>query len=214
MTKHLFYLHGFASSPLSNKAQQLKRRLAEGYQLDLHIPDLNVPEFTHLTMTAILETMAAAIRALPTGEIYLIGSSMGGQAAINFYERYPTEAQTIRKMILLAPAFEFSAEHFFPNLTEWQAKGFIPFFHYNYNQEMPLHYGFVEDMQRYNAAQANVDIPIVIVHGLNDVVVDHQQSVRFAATHPNVELRLVASDHQLNDQVEYIWETITRFFEL
>ncbi|MEM1426436.1 MAG: YqiA/YcfP family alpha/beta fold hydrolase, partial [Cyanobacteria bacterium P01_H01_bin.130] len=51
-----FYLHGFASSPKSRKAQHLSDRLTE-HGLTLEIPDFNQPDFSTLTLTRQLDQM-------------------------------------------------------------------------------------------------------------------------------------------------------------
>jgi hypothetical protein len=217
--KHLFYLHGFASSPLSDKAQYLKKQLAER-GLHLLIPDLNVPDFGHLTMTAILDTLAQAIQALPEGDIYLIGSSMGGRAALHFYDLHKeTFAQRVKKIMLLAPATAPFREEHFALLSasvykNWKVQGNLLFYHYQNQEPVPLHYGFVEDMLKYDTPNVQVDIPMMIIQGSRDEVIPVTESESFAATRPNVELRVVDSDHRLNDQSETIFRTVVEFFEL
>ena len=54
------YLHGFASSSHSGKATYLGSRLrARG--VDFQAPDLNLPDFTTLTVTRMLEQTRALI---------------------------------------------------------------------------------------------------------------------------------------------------------
>ena len=56
---HVFYLHGFASSPASTKAARFAERLrARG--LTVHCPDLNEPDFSTLTVTRMLEQVDRA----------------------------------------------------------------------------------------------------------------------------------------------------------
>lgn len=218
MTKSVFYLHGFCSSPGSNKATFLRRRLAER-GIDLRVPDLNAPDFSHLTLTAQLERVADEVRACPPGDVYLIGSSMGGAVAVHFMDRYrEAEGQRVAKLLLLAPAFDFW-ENRLGDLGEeqmerWQREGFLPFFHYAYNEARPVHYGLMEDLARYDGFAVQIDIPVIIFHGLNDRSVNYQQSVRFALGKQNVTVKLVNSDHEMRDQVELILDTAAEFFGL
>ncbi len=53
-TATYIYLHGFASSPSSTKAQYLRARFAS-LQINLNIPDLNQGDFSHLTLTRQLQ---------------------------------------------------------------------------------------------------------------------------------------------------------------
>ena len=50
-----------------------------------------------------------------------------------------------------------------------------------------------------------------MLHGRHDESVDYQISERFAQNRPNVELVLYASDHQLLDMLEHMWERVRRF---
>src|ERR1700682_559819 len=78
---HIFYLHGFASSPQSTKAQFFSERLA-ARGLTLHCPDFNQPDFSKLTVSRMLQAIETGIAALPPGDVILIGSSLGGFVAV------------------------------------------------------------------------------------------------------------------------------------
>ncbi|MEX2272549.1 MAG: YqiA/YcfP family alpha/beta fold hydrolase, partial [Vicinamibacterales bacterium] len=60
MRGHIFYLHGFASSPESSKAVTLMRAL-EPLGVSTHIPDLNEPSFRTLTITRMIAQVREAI---------------------------------------------------------------------------------------------------------------------------------------------------------
>ena len=217
MTTNILYLHGFASSPGSKKAttfgDMLKR---DRYDVNYVIPDLNVPDFEHLTLTGMVDKVAETVRGLPNGDVYLIGSSMGGLTAIHFLNR-KAEANRVNKALLLAPAFDFMANRDRQDqqmLDQWREQGYLSFFNYAAGGEKPVHYGLIEDVQGYNSYSVNVNIPIMIYHGKHDDSVDYTQSVRFAENWPKIELHLVESDHQLLDQTDAIFEAMVTFFEL
>lgn len=215
---HFFYLHGFASSPLSNKARDFGARFA-ARGLKLHIPDLNVPDFEHLALTAMLDKVAQEIRTLPTGDVYLMGSSMGGTVALNFADRFRhAEATRVRKLFLMAPAFDFAANHWrelgAEGVDAWRERGWHEFFNFATGGLKPVHYGLYDDLQRYNIYASQLDLPILIFHGQRDESVEVEQSQRFAASRPNVDLRVVDSDHQLLDQTDVMWSALQTFFEL
>jgi len=72
----VIYLHGFASSGHSGKAAYLGERLrARG--VDFHAPDLNLPDFSTLTVTRMLEQTRTLVDTA-TAPVTLIGSSLGG----------------------------------------------------------------------------------------------------------------------------------------
>lgn len=218
MTPHLLYLHGFASSPGSHKANLFRERLS-AYDVNYHIPDLNVPSFERLTLTAMLERVAQTVEALPEGPVYLIGSSMGGLTALHFVDRHGAGvARRVERLMLLAPAFDFSAnrrrEMGDDWLAQWRAAGSLPYYHHAYGEERPVHVGLAEDILTYDSYATDVPLPTFIVHGQRDETVDPQQSVRYAEHRPHVTLHLVASDHQLLDQTDFIAGQIIAFFHL
>ena len=104
---HVFYLHGFVSSPQSTKAAWLAERLRP-YGLSLHCPDFNAPDFATLTTTRMIAQVEEAIRRLPPGPVTLIGSSLGGfvawHAAARRHGGPSRTAQPIDRLVLLAPA--------------------------------------------------------------------------------------------------------------
>lgn len=215
---HVLYLHGFASSPGSTKANFFCERFTrEG--MTCHIPDLNVPSFETLTLTAMIGAVAAAIRNLPAaGDVGLIGSSMGGLTALHFMNRYrESEAKRVKQVVLMAPALEFMANRNTQmgedGLAAWQSAGHIDFFHYAHNKAFPVHYGLVEDVQGYDSYAVTLDAPITIFHGKQDASVDYGQSVRYADANDNVTLHLLDSDHQLLDQTEFMWTEMLRIFK-
>lgn len=218
MTDHYIYLHGFASSPQSNKAQVFAKRFAER-GLTLHVPDLNVPNFEQLTLTAMLAKTAEVVGELGEGDVHLMGSSMGGAVALHFADRYrDAEAARVRKLFLMAPAFDFAANRWrdlgADGIAQWRGTGGYEFFNYAVGGLKRVHYGLFEDLQRYDSFGIKLDMPIMIYHGEHDESVDAEQSRRFASTRPNVDLRVVDSDHQLLDQTDVMWDAVTTFFEL
>lgn len=218
MIKHVVYLHGLASSPASNKAN-IFRQSFEACGVAYHIPDLNVPDFEHLTLTAMLAQVAETVRTLGGGAVALIGSSMGGLTALHFADRYRgAEADLVTRLVLMAPALDFMANRRRSlgedGINRWRETGVLPTFHYAYQRELPLHYGIVEDVQQYDSDAVRLELPLLIFHGKNDASVDYQGSVRFAQTRPNVTLHLLESDHQLLDQTDLMWREMQTFLDL
>ena len=215
---HFFYLHGFASSPSSNKARDFAQRFAER-GINLHVPDLNVPDFEHLTLTAMLAKVADEVRACPPGDVYLLGSSMGGAVALHFVDRYRhAEGARVARLFLMAPAFDFAGNRWHDlgeaGITAWRETGGHEFFNYAAGGLRRVHYGLFEDLQRYDSDSLQLDLPIMIFHGQHDESVDVEQSLRFASSRPNVDLHVVDSDHQLLDQVDVMWTAVQTFFDL
>jgi uncharacterized protein len=212
---NILYLHGFASSPGSTKAGLFQQAFAEYSDVTYAVPDLNAPSFEKLTLTAILARVDETINALADDETYLIGSSFGGLAAVHYTQQNPNNVQ---KIVLLAPALDFMANRTdgmgASGLADWQAAGQMPFFHYAYNEQRPVHYGLVEDIQQYDSDTTDFTVPTLICHGRNDASVNYEQSVRWVQGRDFVTLRVVESDHSLLDQTEQITAAMIDFFRL
>lgn len=218
MKPNIIYLHGFASSPTSKKADYFRGRFAE-MDIPLQVPDLNVPSFEKLTLTAMLEKVAELVRVAPPGPVYLIGSSMGGLVGLHFVSQYKDqEAKRAEVMVMLAPAFDFIANRRATlgdaRMAYWQQSGWTTVHNYATGADERIHYGLLEDIARYDAFAADLVIPTLIYHGKNDASVPVEQSERFAETRSNVTLKVVDSDHALLDQLDAIWTDMRKFFAL
>jgi uncharacterized protein len=210
---NVFYLHGFASSAGSTKAGYFADRLRE-HGVGLTCPDFNHPDFATMTMSRMLEQLRAAIEAAPAGPVAVMGSSLGGTLAILAASRLPR----IDRLVLLAPAVMFArpGHHLLPpeRIETWRRNGSMPFFHYAFNEERPLHYTFFEDTSRYDAFNASVSQPTLIFQGLRDTSVDYRTVEQFARTRSNVTLSLVEDDHQLIASLPRIWIDVQDFLGL
>ncbi len=201
------YLHGFASSPASKKAQFFRERFAE-LGMGLEIQDLAEGNFTGLTITGQLRVIERAVR----GEaVTLIGSSMGGYLASLYAARHPDE---VERLVLLAPAFCFQKRwmetHGFAALEQWRHTGFLDIFHYGEGRAVPLSYQLIDDAAQYED-YPNCPQPTLIFHGINDTVVPSDYSVEFAMMHPNATLKLFNSGHELVDVLDDMWIETERF---
>lgn len=206
------YLHGFASSPQSAKANYLRDRFSS-VQIPLKIPDLNQGDFSHLTMTRQLRQVAVEFPSPPT-PVTLIGSSFGGWASAWLAE----QQLQCQKLVLLAPAFQFLS-HWLPNLEpetlrRWQTEGYLPVYHYGEKRSLPLNYEFVRDASQYQDEQLQRPIPTLILHGIHDEVISIQATRHFAAQRPWVKVIELDSDHSLGNVLPQIWQEIKAFCHL
>jgi pimeloyl-ACP methyl ester carboxylesterase len=208
---HVFYLHGFASSPKSTKVGYFSERLRE-HGVDLQCPDFNEPDFTTLTMTRMLDQLGAAFARLDGAPVTLIGSSLGGTLAILAAERF---AARVDRLVLMAPAVMFAkpGHHLLPpeRLEEWRRRGSLPFFHYRDHAERDLAFAFYEDSLRYDAFNAVVAQPALIFQGLHDTSVDPHTVEAFAKARANVTLSLLDDDHQLIASLPRMWTGMRAF---
>ncbi len=204
-TSHSYiYLHGLASSPRSTKARYLSDRLRDR-GIDLIVPDLNNGDFSHLTLTRCIQQTIALLDGTPTT---LIGSSLGGLTAA-----WVAQKQTaVCKVILLAPAFNF-LQRGLQNLGEdaiadWKTSGYRQVYHYGSRQQVPLHYGFVEDLQCYDDRHLDRPVDTLILHGIDDEVIPIAESQNLARSRPWVRLIELPSDHALGNVLPEIWQAI------
>lgn len=212
---HLFYLHGFASSRQSTKAAYFAERLQMQGRV-LHCPDFNEPDFSTLTITRMLDQLAAEMATLDaTQPVVLIGSSLGAVVAIHTAARLGSR---VTRLVLLAPAVMFpkDADHVLgaDNVARWRATGTLDVFHHTAGATKPLHYRFFEDALQYDALEADVRQPTLIFQGTRDGTVDHRVVEQYAATRANVALALLDDDHQLIASLPRIWDETARFLEL
>jgi uncharacterized protein len=201
----IIYLHGFASSGQSGKASYFGRKLrARG--IAYQAPDLNLPDFSTLTTTRMLEQTRALLDAADA-PVTLIGSSLGAFVAVNAAVRWPDR---IPRIVLLAPALDLR-DLGGPQLEEWRRNGRLNVFHFAYGRMLPVHYQLYEDARQYNAVDADVKMPVLIFQGRRDTAVKPATVEAWAARRPNVELHMLDDDHQLAASLDYIWSVTSRF---
>ncbi len=209
MTTNFIYLHGFASSPSSAKAQYLRDRFTT-LNLSLNIPDLNQGDFSHLTISRQLQQVTAQFPP-KSQSVTLLGSSLGGLTAALLAE----QNFQVEKLVLLAPAFQFLA-HWLPKLGDaelqrWKTEKYLPIYHYGEGQKLPLNYNFIVDAAQHQDQALQRQIPTLIFHGISDEVIPIQASRDFAAIRPWVKLMELDSDHALSNVMPQIWQEIQTF---
>ena len=200
------YLHGFASGPSSRKARFFEERFRQ-LGIGLEIPQLDQGDFRSLTLSGQFNVVEHVCHGEP---VSLIGSSMGGYLAALYAARHAE----VEKLVLLAPAFsclsrwpETLGE---PAMKHWKRTGTLKIFHYAQGRETDLGYQLIEDARRYEA-YPDFRQPALIFHGKNDTVVPAEYSVTFAAEHPNADLRLLNSDHELLNVMDDMWMATEAF---
>jgi len=206
----IIYLHGFASSPASRKAQVFASRLAAG-GAEVSVPALDGGDFEHLTISgqyAILRREAAG------GPVTLIGSSMGGYLAALYAAKHPEE---VERLVLLAPAFHFHSR--WPlmlgeeKFSAWRETGVLSVFHYADQKERNVGWQLAEDAANWDA-EPNFAQPALIFHGSEDPVVPVKFSESYAASHSNVELHVFDAGHELTEVIDEMWDLTARFLQL
>jgi uncharacterized protein len=188
----ILYLHGFASGPQSKKGVEFERHFAPR-GIPIERLNLRVPSFEHLRLSAMIETVRAAIgddRAI------VIGSSLGGLTAARVAER----DDRVRALILLAPAFQLVArwrEQLGAEWDQWRTNGVREVADYTTGGMSKIDFGFVEDVEAVDVGYPDVRVPTLILHGINDDVVPIERSRTFATGKPWVRLVELDDGHEL-----------------
>ena len=189
----LVYLHGFASGPQGAKGSHC-RDWAAARDIPFHAPDLNLPDFEHLTITAQVAAVTALVRALPEPPV-VVGSSMGGLvAAAAAHQGVP-----MARLILLAPAFGFARRRLSGRRwAGYRRRGTMPTFHHAQGRWLTLGPDLLPDLPLWqDDTQWQLAVPVVILHGRQDEAVPLAESEAFAARHPGAMLRVLEDDHGL-----------------
>ncbi|MEM8806518.1 MAG: YqiA/YcfP family alpha/beta fold hydrolase [Cyanobacteria bacterium P01_G01_bin.38] len=206
------YLHGFASGPQSFKAQFLRSHL-QTLGHSLQIPDLNQDDFGRLTLTRQIQQVQPLIQE----STVLIGSSFGGLTA-SWLAEQPDVRPKLQKLVLLAPAFDFLDQWLprlgQPQIQQWQAQGWLKVYHYAYQRQVPLSYGFITDAQTYQDERLQTPIPTLILHGYKDDVINVAASRAYACDRPWVTLIELDTDHGMADAADQIWQSVRAFCDL
>lgn len=205
----ILYLHGFASSPASGKAQFFRRYL-ETRGARIEVPDLAAGDFEHLTITGQLAVIQRAAKGEP---VSLIGSSMGGYLAALYAARHPE----VPRLVLLAPAFGFArrwpASMGPERVDVWRRTGGMDVFHYGEGRMRRLSCDLLDDAPEYEDFPSFRQ-PALIFHGVHDDTVPVEASKEFAKTHSNVTLEVLNSGHQLTDVVDHMAPKVSKFLGL
>ncbi|GAB4431180.1 MAG: alpha/beta fold hydrolase [Anaerolineae bacterium] len=203
----ILFLHGFLSSSQGSKARFLADRLAGVPAAVFHAVEFNptARDFEFMTVTGQINRLRQFVLDHRLERVNLIGSSLGGQVALNYAHRYGG----VNQLLLLAPALHYSAPHIPPaELADWEAAGVRHMWHDGFGREAPLRYQFHLDRLTY-AEPPPPPAPTVIIHGRGDEVVPLAGSRAYAAAFPRqVTLIEVDSDHRLGDQSDLIWQQV------
>ena len=201
----LLYLHGFASGPGSAKGRALAAHYA-ARGISMERLSLRVPSFEQQRLSAMIAEVRARIGG-PRDRAVVFGSSLGGLTACRAAEDDPR----VCALVLLAPAFRL-VERWRMRIGEaewdaWRTTGWRAIDDYAERRPSRVDFAFVEDAERADAGGGgwpDVRVPTLIVHGVDDEVVDIDLSREWAAGKRHVRLVEVADGHELGASVPRI----------
>jgi pimeloyl-ACP methyl ester carboxylesterase len=208
--KTILFLHGFASSARSTKAQYLDQRLAMFSDVVFRAIDLNPTprDFEYMTTTGTINRLRQFVLDHTLERFSIIGSSYGGLIAVQYAHRFGA----IEKILLLAPGLRWlSGGLSQEELTRWKESGRSPVFHPAFGKELPIRYDLHMDGLSY-LQPIPPTAPTMIIHGHRDTAVPIGDSQQYALKYPEkVRLIEVDADHDLNDHLPLIWKHVQSF---
>ena len=206
------YLHGFASGARSYKGVAIAEHYAQR-GVAIERLDLRIPSFERLRLRQMIASVRAAIGG-DSDRAVLFGSSLGGLTACRVAEEDPR----VCALVLLAPAFRIM-ERWRARLgekgwNEWQTMGWLDTLDYVSKTMSRVDFGFAEEaaaLDERNGGFPDVRVPTLIIHGVNDPVVDVAVSRTFAAGKRHVQLIEVDDGHELAASLDRIKSEADRF---
>ena len=216
------YLHVFASAQGGEKAEFFRAHaLAAGWpfcSFDFQGHGESGGELRELTFSRNLDDVARVHDFLierGLGEVVLIGSSMGGAAALWHAARRPERVLAgmhISPAIGMRRALERWAGP--AGLERWRRDGTI-----RYQQgavETLLDWDLMDDLRRFDVEvlAAGCRTPTLLLQGKRDSSVDYRDVARFVARSPGgfLKLRLYEDgDHRLVDRKGELWNEMVAF---
>jgi len=206
------YLHGFASSPSSNKAVVFKNKFKE-IGFSLVAPDLEKGNFKNINLTFQMNILFDLLNKFKDEEVCLVGSSMGGYlAAIAAQKR-----KNVKAIYLMAPGFNFMDRWMKRLGLDWEDEtswtSMIPVFHYGHGVTKHISTRIFKDAKNWSNLKLDRKIPIRIIHGIHDEVVSVNESRKFVVDRPWSSLKELDADHGLLSHVDWIVADSIKFFK-
>jgi pimeloyl-ACP methyl ester carboxylesterase len=150
---------------------------------------------------------------LAIGPAFLIGSSLGGLVAAHV----AAGRLDVPSCVLMAPAFGFAAR--WQNslgrerVARWRAGEPLMVDDHGGGEQLAVDYGFYEDAARIDVRWPPLAMPVLLMHGRNDEIVDIRGSRDFARQNKRVTLVELDDGHALTDSIPIMLPLTQRFLE-
>ena len=181
---NIIYLHGFKSSALSIKGQQIKDYCQQLNHVQVHLPDLNLPpEQTMAHVAAMIENL---------DQVVLVGSSLGGFYATQLVAKYGVPA------VLINPA-----------MRPWQlfrdlfGSDQIP---YVVNAEWTLDHIHLDQLEQMAVPFVQDADKILVLLQQGDEVLDYREAQRYYsnASHQSMLITEANGNHAMENFADKI----------
>jgi len=216
------YLHGFGSGQGGEKADHFRRRAVEaGFSFcsfDFQGHGRSGGALRDLTLTRNLEDVGRVhewLRGRGHERLFLLGSSMGGGAALWYSALHP---DSIVAGLHIAPALELEKGLLAwagpERARRWEETGVL--FFQNELVATDLAWGLIEDLRTYRLEDLleRYHTPALLLQGKQDASVPWRSVAGFATrcAAEGVELHLFADgDHRLTDRKDRLWDLMVEF---
>ena len=210
------FLHGLGSDRKGEKALRFRDHLSgrgPGFlSLDFTGHGDSGGDCHDLSLTRNLADIGRAVSFLreeaPAAPLILVGSSMGGIAALWYASLFPG---AVRRVFAIAPAFRMAAR-FAASLSaaarrEWAARGFLSVS--IGDRDLEVGWGMVMDEDGYPMERLAADLrtPALLIHGDEDAVVPPELSRDFAGSCAAADLiEIEGGDHRLSGAKDLLFE--------
>jgi predicted esterase YcpF (UPF0227 family) len=181
---NIIYLHGFQSSALSIKGQQIKDYCQQQGNVQVHLPDINMPpEQTMAHLAAMIESL---------DRVVLVGSSLGGFYATQLVAKYGVPA------VLINPA-----------MRPWQlfrdlfGSDQIP---YVVNAEWTLDHTHLDQLEQMAVPFVQDADKILVLLQQGDEVLDYREAQRYYsnASHQSMLITEANGNHAMENFADKI----------
>ena len=181
---NIIYLHGFQSSALSIKGQQIKAFCQQYTDFQVYLPDLNMPPQQVLTHVS---DMIAGL-----DQVVLIGSSLGGFYATQLVAKHGVPAVLINPAMRPWQLFHdlFGSEH-------------IP---YVVNAEWTLDHSHLDQLQQMALPFVQDADKILVLLQQGDEVLDYREAQRYYsnASHQSMIITEANGKHAMDNFADKI----------
>lgn len=180
----LLYIHGYGGHGLGVKSSQL-RAYATSQNIAFLAPSLSyIPDLAIATLEEIIENLS--------GDITLVGSSLGG-----FYSLYLAKKYNL-KAVLINPSIH-------PYQTLLKTKGFFP--HYYDESRFEWNMAHIDSLKKYEVSDV-VEEQFLLLLQKGDEVLDYKRAIEKL---PNAALILEEGGSHSFDGFERMFEKIVAF---